>query len=137
MRFRGEGTASGGGRLRVCEQFKFRWEISGDNPGPGWQCSTGNLEQGASCGPRGGAAAPSVTALRGGGTARPTAREAHPDCVGRKGLRPLSPAQGSFPSGGRLSFMNSVGDFGAGVWHSWALGVVGEKVQPLSRPGGL
>ena len=55
----GEGTASGGGCLRVCEQFKFRREISGDNPGPGWLSSTGNLELGDSCGPRGGAAAPS------------------------------------------------------------------------------
>ena len=43
----------------MCEQFKFRREISGDNPGPGWLSSTGNLELGDSCGPRGGAAAPS------------------------------------------------------------------------------
>lgn len=48
---RGEGTASGGGCLRVCEQFRFRREISGDNPGPGWLSSTGNLELGDSCGP--------------------------------------------------------------------------------------
>ena len=48
---RGEGTASGGGCLKVCEQFRFRREISGDNPGPGWLSSTGNLELGDSCGP--------------------------------------------------------------------------------------
>ena len=48
---RGEGTAGGGGCLRVCERFRFRREISGDNPGPGWLSSTGNLELGDSCGP--------------------------------------------------------------------------------------
>lgn len=35
----------------MCEQFRFRREISGDNPGPGWLSSTGNLELGDSCGP--------------------------------------------------------------------------------------
>lgn len=91
--------------MSVCEQFKFRREISGDNPGPGWRRSTGNLERGDSCGPRGGAAAP-VTALRGGGSREPALAAS-----GGRVPEPCPAPRVPLPLG------NSVGDLGCGPAH--------------------
>ena len=110
----------------MCEQF--RWEITGDNPGPGWQLNR-KPRGGDGCGQggRGRCSRNRTDGDRPGGGVGGRGREPAQAVRAGGASAPLPWARVSSPSWPRLPFMDSAGDSGAGVGQGRASGVVGVR----------